>query len=184
VKAEESCDVIVVPDGLAWQDGKALAKPSFVYRAVLDAALARPKADRLLLAPANAFGGPVTEEQAAEAYLCAGGRDGGILRPPPVTGGYVDTRGNARHLRQWLQARQGWPLKRAQLLVGRRHARRALLCFRKEGFQIQAVDRIAYAIPRHEGVPPRLWYYRWPLLHRLYEAAAYLRDWFRPASTP
>ena len=49
---------------------------------------------------------------------------------------------------------------------------------------VQAVERIAYAIPRHEGVPPRLWYYRWPLLHRLYEAAAYLRDWFRPASTP
>ena len=78
MKAEESCDVIVVPDGLAWQDGKALAKPSFVYRAVLDAALARPGTDTLLLAPANAFGGPVTEEEAAEAYLSRPNR---ILRP-------------------------------------------------------------------------------------------------------
>ncbi len=175
--------VVVVPDGLAARDGKALAEPSFVYRAVLDAVLARPQDDVILLAPANAFGGPLTEEEAGERYLRARGRTGAILRPPQVEGGYVDTRGNARHLREWLQARQTWPLPRARLLVAERHARRALLCFRREGFGFDGVEMIKYEIPAGEGVVPRLWYYRWPLAHRLYECLALVRDAFRPKSS-
>lgn len=163
-------------------DGVTLSEPCFVYRAVLNAALARPGGDTLLLAPANAFGGPLTEEGAAEQYLRAQGRQGPILRPPPVNGGYVDTRGNALHLRRWLQANGQWPLQRVRLMVARLHARRAELCFRKEGFVLQGVDAIGYEIPHQGGVPPRLWYYRWPLLHQLYEAAATFRDWLRPAS--
>jgi hypothetical protein len=174
-------NVVIVPDGLASDGGRTLPQPSFVYRAVLDAALRRPQDDMLLLAPANSFGGLITEEEAAERYLRAAGRNGAILRPPPVTGGYVDTRGNARHLRLWLQVRQNWPLPHARLLVAQSHAARALLCFQKEGFAFEAVDRIAYAVPPGEAVVARLWYYRWPLLHRLYEAAALLRDRLRPA---
>lgn len=174
--------VVIVPDGLEWEDGRTLPRPSFVYRAVLDAALRRPAGDVLLLAPANAFGGPLTEEEAAERYLRAAGRAGEILRPPPVRNGYVDTRGNARHLRLWLEARQSWPLAHARLLVAQRHAARALFCFQKEGFVFEAMDRVSYAIPPGEKVVPRLWYYRWPLLHRLYEAAALVRDRFRPAT--
>jgi uncharacterized SAM-binding protein YcdF (DUF218 family) len=183
VNADDSWNVIIVPDGLASKDGITLRDPSFVYRAVLDAALARPAGDALVLAPANDFGGTLTEEAAAEQYLRARGRTGPILRPAPVGAGYVDTRGNALHLRRWLQAQGRWPLPRARLMVARRHARRALLCFRKEGFVLQGLDAITYAVPPQEGVPPRLWYYRWPSIHRLYEAAAYLRDWLRPSST-
>ncbi len=175
----EPWSVVIVPDGLASDAGRTLPQPSFVYRAVLDAALLRPQEDILLLAPANDFGGSVSEEEAAERYLRAAGRGGAILRPAPVHDGYVDTRGNARHLRLWLEARQSWPLPHARLLVARRHARRALLCFQKEGFTFEAVDSITYAIPPGEGVVTRLWYYRWPLLHRLYEVAALLRDRLR-----
>jgi hypothetical protein len=174
--------IVVVPDGLAAQGGAALPDPSFVYRAVLDAALRRPSEDTILLAPANSFGGPLTEEEAAERYLRAKGRTGVILRPPPVKGGYVDTRGNALHLRQWLQARGTWPLTGARLLVAARHARRARLCFAREGFVFQAVDAVSYAVPPGEGVVPRLWYYRWPVLHRLYELLALVRDGLRPGS--
>lgn len=177
-----TCHVVVVPDGLAARDGETLAEPSFVYRAVLDAALARPPRDVIVLAPANAFGGPLTEEEAAESYLRGRGWTGEILRPPRVPGGYVDTRGNARHLRAWLQARQAWPLPHARLLVAERHARRAQLCFAREGFRFAAVQRVPYAIPDQEAVVPRLWYYRWPLIHALYESLALVRDRLRPAA--
>ncbi|HJT44535.1 MAG TPA: hypothetical protein VJ750_13670 [Rhizomicrobium sp.] len=179
---ESSHHIVVVPDGLTALNGQALPEPSFVYRAVLDAAARRPPQDIILLAPANSFGGAVTEEEAAERYLRIKGRSGPILRPPPVKDGYVDTRGNARHLREWLQSQQSWPLARTRLLVAERHARRALLCFRREGFTFQAVESIGYVVPNGEMVVPRLWYYRWPLLHRLYEFLAYVRDWLRPAS--
>ena len=175
------CHIVVVPDGLGAKDGKTLAEPSFVYRAVLDAALARPQDDVIILAPANAFGGPLTEEEAAERYLRARGWTGAILRQPPVTGGYVDTRGNARHLREWLQAHGAWPLPRAQLLVAERHARRARLCFDREGFRFEAVQAVPYAVPESEGVVPRLWYYRHPAIHALYECLALVRDGLRPA---
>ena len=174
--------VVIVPDGLAALGGKALPEPGFVYRAVLEAALRRPPQDILVLAPANAFGGAVTEEEAAETWLRAAGRDGTILRPPPARSGrYIDTSGNARLLRQWLEERRAWPLAKAVLLVADRHASRAQLCFRKEGFCFEAVERVRYNIAGREEIVPRLWYYRRPLLHRLYEAAAYLRDWLRPA---
>lgn len=174
--------VVVVPDGLAAQDGKALAEPSFVYRAVLDAALTRPHSDVIVLAPANAFGGPLTEEEAAERYLRAQGWTGAILRQPRVEGDYVDTRGNARHLRVWLQARGVWPLPQALLLVAKRHARRARLCFAREGFRFAAVQPVPYAVPAAEAVVPRLWYYRYPAIHGLYEGLALVRDRLRPAT--
>ncbi len=177
------CHVVVVPDGLAAEnDGNALGEPSFVYRAVLDAALARPQSDVIVLAPANTFGGPLTEEEAAERYLRARGWTGAILRQPPVSGGYVDTRGNAHHLRQWLQARGPWPLPNAMLLVAERHAARARLCFDREGFRFEAVQPVPYAIPAGEAVVPRLWYYRHPAIHALYECLALVRDRLRPAS--
>ena len=179
----EPCQVVVVPDGLRAANGRTLAEPSFVYRAVLDAALVRPAEDVILLAPANDFGGPLTEEEAAERYLRAKGRTGPILRPPPVKGGYVDTRANARHLREWLEARQDWPLSRAVLVVAARHSRRARLCFAREGFRFQAVQSVRYAIPPGEGVVPRLWYYRWPAFHALYELLALARDALRPRIT-
>jgi len=172
--------IVIVPDGLAARGGKALPQPSFAFRAVLDAALAHPAEDVLLLAPANAFGGTLTEEEVAETYLRQAGRCGAILRPPVVGGGYVDTRGNAFHLRRWLESERHWPLARARLLVAESHADRALLCFAKEGFVFEAVERVPYRIPPEEEIVPRLWYHRHPLFHRLYEAAAYLRDWFRP----
>jgi len=182
VSGGESAVLVIVPDGLAAQNGKPLPVPSFAFRAVLDTALKRPAEDVLLLAPANSFGGAVTEEEVAETYLRRAGRTGAILRPPPVTGGYVDTRGNARHLRRWLEGTRRWPLRRARLLVTDRHADRAMLCFRKEGFVFEAVDRVSYRVAPGAAVVPRRWYYRHPFFHRLYEAGAYLRDWLRPAA--
>jgi uncharacterized SAM-binding protein YcdF (DUF218 family) len=172
--------VVIVPDGLAAKDGAALPQPSFAFRAVLDAALARPASDSLILAPANAFGGSKTEEEVAEDYLRAHGWQGVLLRQPAVKDGYVDTRGNAFHLRRWLQARGMWPLSHAVLMVTTAHAARAELCFAKEGFAFESIVRIPYLLPPEEEVVPRLWYYRHPAFHRLYEAGAYMRDWIRP----
>jgi len=85
-------------------------------------------------------------------------------------------------LRQWLEKRGTWPLPRARLLVAARHARRARLCFAREGFCFQTVQPVSYAVPEGEGVVPRLWYYRRPLIHSLYECLAMVRDGLRPAS--
>jgi hypothetical protein len=55
------------------------------------------------------------------------------------------------------------------------HSRRATLCFSAEGFSISKVERISYRLER-EPIVPRLFYYRHPLLHRMYESVALMRD--------
>jgi hypothetical protein len=42
------------------------------------------------------------------------------------------------------------------------------------------VNAIRYSIPSEERIVRRLWFYRFPGLHRRYEVAALLRDAVRP----
>jgi hypothetical protein len=170
---------IVVPEGVkAGPDGLGLGEPSFVYRQVLDYTLRLAGAeDVVYLAPANAFGGPLREEEAAQRYLARHNVPFRILYPgfnlpanhvrPP----YVDTLDNARLLREALGSAEG----EFELVCAYRHTPRALWCFRRTGFQFRAVHRVRHGI-EPEPVPARVFYYRFPLLHRLYESAALLRD--------
>lgn len=170
---------IVVPESLAADAaGRATDRPSFAYRQVLEYALqvAGP-ADRVYLAPANSFGGPVTEElaaynflrsrQAACALLCPG------LTLPAVTGrpAYVDTWTNAILLRRVLDRRDAG----FELITTHLHAPRARWCFAQAGFRLTRVHAVRYALePGH--VLRRNFYYRHPRLQWLYEALALWRD--------
>ena len=167
--------VIIVPEGLAAdENGKTLAAPSFCYAAVLDYARQRYNGAPLYLAPANRFGGDISEQQAAANYLSDW--RGNVVAPPTVADSYVDTRGNAALLRRYCREKNIPPLPPAILLAGYRHIRRAALCFRREGFDIMQAVGVPYRIDAKACMPRRLWYYKHPAVHRLYEAAALLRD--------
>ena len=177
--------VIIVPDGLS-AGGKplrALPEPSFVYRAALDHAGASFPGATLYLAPANRFGGATTEQEAASRYLKGKGVER-IVCPDSPMDGYIDTRGNARVLREYLERRGQWPLEPAILVAAKRHARRARLCFRKEGYRLVDTVSVGYQVPAREQLVSRLWYYRYPLCHEIYEILAYVRDLARPGHAP
>jgi uncharacterized SAM-binding protein YcdF (DUF218 family) len=170
---------IVIPEAVkAGPDGLGIGEPSFIFRQVLEFTLrlAGP-ADEVYLAPANAFGGTITEEEAARAYLERQQAPFRILHPgfnlPPyrTRPRYIDTLDNARLLRESLGSAGGG----FELICANRHTARALWCFRQSGFQFDAVHRVPLMI-EPEAVPARVFYYRYPLLHRLYESAALMRD--------
>ncbi len=170
---------IVIPEGVkAGPDGRSIDEPSFIYRQVLDFTLrvARPE-DEVYLAPANAFGGPVTEEQAARRYLSDRQAPFRLFHPghnlpANVTKpAYIDTLDNARLLREALGTAAG----EFELVCASHHAPRASWCFRRTGFTLTTVHRVTCRALA-EPVPPRLFYYRYPILHRLYERLAFARD--------
>jgi len=173
--------VIVVPDGLAatGRPARAIPEPSFVFRAVLDHVAARYRDAHILLAPANDFGCGVTEQEAARRYLAERGASR-LEAPASLPGGYIDTRGNAAGLREHLQRLGRWPAPAGILVAAEPHARRARLCFVREGYAILEVDAVPFRIPPREQVPARLWFHRYPGPHRLYELLALARDAARP----
>lgn len=177
IRRHHKRNLIVVPDGLASdRKGHVLYQPSFVYRWVLNgvANIARPD-DTIYLAPANTFGGARTEQEIGHEYLrdkvCC--RVVSFLSP---TGLYVDTRGNARLLRRYLEENDQWPLSSVVLIAYHIHMRRAYLVFKQEEFEISEKLDIVQELPKrfkNEPVVPRLWYYRFPIIHRIYEVLAY-----------
>jgi uncharacterized SAM-binding protein YcdF (DUF218 family) len=177
--------LIVVPDGLAAEGRpvRAVARPNFAFRAVLDHVAAHHATRRVLVAPANDFGCGAYEQEVAQAYLLTRGASR-VDAPPSPRGGYIDTRGNAATLRAHLEKSGQWPLGPAILAVTRPHARRARLCFRKEGYDVRRVEAVPFVVPVEESTVARLWFYRHPRLHALYESVALLRDLARPAARP
>jgi uncharacterized SAM-binding protein YcdF (DUF218 family) len=131
----------------------------------------------ILIAPANSFGGPVSEQAAAAAYLQNLGI--GAAAPPSEGSNYIDTMGNALQLRAFLTRQSRWPLSPVDLVAAEPHASRAQLCFYRAGFAVAALHRVPVTASL-EAVPPRLFYYRYPALHRLYETLALIRDRLRP----
>ena len=170
-------NLIVVPDGLAADlKGNVLCQPSFVYRCVLDGVADIAKVDdTIYLAPANAFGGSETEQEVGHEYLqdqvsCR------IISFPSPTGLYIDTRGNARLLRRYLKENNQWPLSNIILIAYHIHMRRAYLIFKQEEFAISERLDIGRKLPKSLKSAPivkRLWYYRFPIVHRIYEVLAY-----------
>jgi uncharacterized SAM-binding protein YcdF (DUF218 family) len=174
--------VVVVPEGLAFDAaaGRALTVPSFVSEAVLKYVLDHYAGRRILIAPANSFGAPAPEHEVMAAWLATRGC-ASVETPPVTAAGYIDTWGNAVELRRWLKQRGLWPLGPIVLVVAFRHARRARLCFSRNGFAVTSMSAVTYPV---EGIPivPRLFYYNWPRLHQVYERFAWGRDRLRTGS--
>jgi multidrug transporter EmrE-like cation transporter len=174
--------VVVVPEGLAFDAAtrRALTTPSFVSEAVLQRVLGSYTTRRILIAPANSFGAPLSENEVMAAWLTARGC-ASVQTPLVTASGYIDTWGNAVELRRWLDERGQWPLGPFVLVSAFRHARRARLCFSRNGFTVASVDTVTYPV---EGRPivPRLFYYNWPILHQAYETLALVRDRIRSAN--
>jgi uncharacterized SAM-binding protein YcdF (DUF218 family) len=177
-----SCSVkpvyVVVPDGLAADvSGATLPAPSFVYKQVLDhVSLIADCGSRIYLAPGNRFGGPLFEHEAGRRYLSAIRTDAGIRTPAFETAAYVDTYGNAAILRDYLCAHRLWPLPPVDLVCAWIHSARAEYCFRKLGYRIRRVHRVAYLPASEEPIVSRLWYYHYRGLHVAYEMLAMLRE--------
>ena len=175
--------VVVVPDGLVADEmGRGTSRPSFVFRAVLDTVVKRYPENLVLVAPANNFNGPISEEEAGRRYLLERGCRK-VLAPTrrgSPSRNYIDTRDNAKLLREWLEELLLWPIGPCILVSASLHARRAAICFRAEDFEIVRIESVFYEQER-EPIVPRLFYYRHPLLHKLYERLALIRDSVRVA---
>ena len=170
---------IVVPESLAADEaGKSIDRPSFAYRQVLEYVLkVAGSNDLVYLAPANTFGGSVTEEQAAYKYLIHHQARFKVMCPginlPPISDrpSYVDTWNNAILLRGVINS----PGMEYELVTTWLHARRARWCFTRAGFDLTRVHAIRIAI-ESERIVLRTFYYRYLPLYYLYEALAYARD--------
>jgi len=165
---------IVIPEGLAGDGrGRPLAAPSFVYRQVLDHVLALyAEGDAVYLAPANTYDGK-TEHELAFRYLKAKNSGCHVLVPAAAYEKYVDTRSNARLLKAFLgESYRSVPFV---LVCAALHSHRAEYCFKSEGFRLEGIRRVAYAITG-EAIARRWWYYRYRPLHLLYEVLAFCRD--------
>lgn len=171
--------IVVVPDGLeADSKGRPLPKPSFVFEAVLNKVIASYSQNSIFIAPANTFGGRVTEHEAAYVYLIERGCKN-VFFPALSRDTYIDTMGNAILLRDYIKKEQIWPLPPVTLVVSKFHASRAAMCFKNADFIIKDVDEVDYSYGSISPIVSRLFYYRYPWLHRLYEILAYMRDWLR-----
>lgn len=167
---------IVIPEGIAGDSrGRPLPAPSFVYRQVLDYVLEHYAAgDTVYLAPANTYEGK-TEHELAFQYLKKKNKDCRLSYPATVYEKYVDTRGNARHLKVFLG--ESYRELSFDLVCAALHSYRAEYCFKNEGYRLEKIHRVPYALTR-ESIASRWWYYKYKPLHVMYEALAFCRDLF------
>lgn len=166
---------IIVPDGISYdKQDSTLLKPSFIYRQVLDYALKISRdGDFLYLAPANTCKGK-SEHELAHAYILeTTTKQLQIYCPSVHLSGYIDTYGNAIHLKELLG--DSILCTPCELISANIHSYRAEYCFRKTGFHIQKVHRVPYRTTR-EAVMGRWWYYNYKPLHCIYSVLALARD--------
>ena len=164
----ERINYIIVPDGLAANEfGEVLPTPSFVFRWVLDWVIenAQPQ-DVIYLAPANKFGGEVSEQATAKLYLNKISNK--IITFESDQKYYIDTRGNANLLKEFLKSQKIWPLEKAVLVSYYLHLFRARLVFKNEGFIFDCVS-VRPSSFHSEKIVPRLWYYHYLTAHKFYE---------------
>jgi uncharacterized SAM-binding protein YcdF (DUF218 family) len=156
---------------------EGILRPSFVYRAVLDEVLRSYSDCQIFLAPANNFGFDLNEQFVAYNYLIAKNNNLDIIVFDIDINKYIDTWGNAQLLKQFLNTgsrRFCFNDQQFTLVVGYLHAKRAQLCFEKNGFNIHKCVKVAYNVNKKEKMPLRLFYYKYKLLHFVYECIAIL----------
>ena len=178
------CPVVVVPDGLEIEnhtDGKII-HPSAVYKSVLDFVLREFMNSKIILATANDFGTGQYEEDIAFEYCLANNSNSlQIYKPTNLKKNkYIDTRGNAHELRNALVSDNLWPEDGIILVSAELHLSRAVICFKKEGFKICKAIGVKSSNKFRYKLVNRLWYYKYPIVHRVYEKLAYIRDFLRP----
>lgn len=157
------------------QEGELL--PSFVYKAVLDEVLRSFSDCEIFLAPANNFGFEFKEQFVAYNYLISKNQKLDVVVFDVDVNKYIDTWGNAELLKQYLNTSFGNCYIDSQsftLVVGYLHAKRARLCFEKNGFNIHKCVKVPYHIDENEKLPTRLLYYNYKILHYFYEWIAIL----------
>ena len=172
-------NVIVVPDGFKKkeEDSNFVPNPSFVYKEVLDYVSKNYKYDNIYIAPANFFGFEISEQEVGKNYLYNKGLKK-VYTNCKVGKKYIDTKGNAVELKNFLKIKKLWPLKKIILVSGYIHAKRAKYCFIREGYEIKKVVKVGYKISNNSEIIPCLWYYKYPLIHRIYEACNIVRYFF------
>jgi hypothetical protein len=145
-----------------------------VFRTVLDHVDIKYYLNKIFIAHANKFGKSKREEIVAKLYLekiCLN-----VIAPKIYEKSYIDTLGNAIFLAKYLKLNNSWPLKNAILIVAKQHYKRVVLCFTSQGFRFEKVDIIPYKIRKDDMVVKRLFYYKYPNIHKMYECFAYIRD--------
>jgi hypothetical protein len=169
---------IIVPDGIAADKrGRPLQKPSFVYRQVLDYVLdICRKGDTIYLAPANKCGEEhKSEHELGYEYIMAK-KELNVFCPTVTSVNYIDTYGNANHLKNYLQDK----IKHLtfDLICANIHSYRAQYCFKKAGFNLNKIHRVSYRI-YEERIVRRWWYYKYKPVHCGYEAISFMRDFLK-----
>lgn len=165
---------IVIPEGIAADNsGKSMLMPSFVYRQVLDYVLAIIcDKDTVFLAPANTYG-TKSEHELAYDYIINKNQNAHVVCPRVSSGKYIDTRGNARHLKTFLNDK--FMKLSFDLVCARIHSYRAEYIFKKEGFKLDRIHRVNY-ITMDENIASRWWYYKYKPVHAIYETLVFSRD--------
>jgi hypothetical protein len=173
----ERINYIVVPDGIAAdKNGKPIKAPSFVYKQVLDYVLhVSREGDAIYLAPANFCGGKTEHALAFEYIMQAKRRNIDVYCPSVSFTTYIDTYGNAKHLKAFLH--ENITSLSFDLVCAYIHSYRAVYCFKQEGFHINKIHRVYYRVTG-ENIVDRWWYYKYKPVHCIYELLAFIRDMF------
>jgi len=166
---------IVVPEGLSI-NSKQTPIPSFIFRQVIEyLSLIIKKNDEIYFAPANSFGLGISEQIAGKNYfqeICENVNEIKIFYASICSKGYIDTLGNATLLKKQFPKLSS---ENIDLISANMHSKRAFFCFKSVGFNIRKLHKVQYEIV-NEKIVRRLWYYKYPKFHQLYEVMAFIKD--------
>ena len=166
---------VVVPEGLSLYPRNS-PEPSFVFKQVIDyLSNIIETDDTIYFAPANNFGSNTSEQIAGKLYLeknISPDTKIKIKTTKAYSADYIDTLGSAILLIQhYPEAR----FLSIELVCTKLHSKRASYCFRSVGFKINNIHKVDYKIT-NEPIVRRLWYYRYTIIHLVYEMVAYIKD--------
>lgn len=169
---------VIVPEGISLNDNNQII-PSFVFRQVLEyLGNILQKDSKVYFAPANNFNTKYFEQDIGLQYLLE------ILKKKNMCcqtfvaksniNNYIDTMLNAKLLLD-----QYPDLKdiHVELVCAKLHSKRAKFCFENTGFKIKTTHKIEIEVMK-ERIVSRLWYYQYPIIHKIYEYLAFIRDIF------
>lgn len=164
--------LVVVPDGISAYEQNVI--PSHVFRGtLLSVAGYADRNDLILIAPANKFNFEIYEQDVGRKFLLDLDKNLQVILVPTKESEYVDTLGNAKLLRMFVEKKLHNFDWKVTLFCYKLHARRAKSAFESEGFIIdELVKTNAENKLKNERLPFRLFYYDYYLLHWLYEKFA------------
>ena len=155
---------IIIPEGLALNS----TEPSMLFKAILNELIKvlEPE-DVIFIAPANNFKTDTSEQIAAKKFLQNFGVKNDIHAFEYETENYLNTRDNAIILKNYLVENNLWPLKDCKLWSYHIHSKRAALIFSYYEYKFESIEVRPNTFKG--SIVNRLFYYNYPILHRLYE---------------